>query len=392
MPATERPLRVLQVVAGLYRGGIETWLLDVLRNLPPERLQIDVMVQTAREQALEAAVRETGTRILRCPYPARPWHYASRFRGLVDRHGPYGIVHSHTYLFSGWTLCLASRMGIPCRIAHIHPHIDTQAGKPFRGLFRAAMTRLIARHAHAIFAPSQASLQRFTAAGRFDNLVQQIVYNGIDVSRFRKPRDFDALAVRRQYRLPADRALVVTVGRFWPHKNHQLVFEIAQRARQLGLRAHFLLAGASGQTAPLIHRQATGRDEVSVLTDLPDVAPLLQAADVFLFPSLNEGFGIAALEAAAAGLPVVASDLPTIAEALAPGHRAQMFSPGDAAHAARNLVAILNNPVLRESLAAEGEQWARRFTIESSIEQLIAGYQAALVRAKEPAAAAHAIR
>ncbi len=108
----------------------------------------------------------------------------------------------------------------------------------------------------------------------------------------------------------------------------------------------------------------------------PDIAPLLRCADLFLFPSSEEGFGTVAIEAAAAGLPVVASELPAIREACAPSHRNFMFAAGDDRATALNIQAILAD---RGTLSAARKttqiKWAKQFSIEPVAEQVAEIYQ-----------------
>ena len=97
-----------------------------------------------------------------------------------------------------------------------------------------------------------------------------------------------------------------------------------------------------------------------------EMPALYRAADAFAFPSEREGFGLVVLEAQAAGLPVVASDLPVLREFLSPGEDCLMVPAGDAAALAEALVAATSRGPARERLLAAGRETARRFTWEAA--------------------------
>jgi glycosyltransferase involved in cell wall biosynthesis len=97
-----------------------------------------------------------------------------------------------------------------------------------------------------------------------------------------------------------------------------------------------------------------------------DLGAWYRAADAFAFPSVKEGFGLVVLEALAAGLPVVASDIPVFAEYLRDGENALLVPPGDAAALAGALHRLAGDPALRETLAAGGQPLLERFTWAAS--------------------------
>ena len=128
---TDPPLRVLHVLGALNPGGVESWMLQVLRNFDRERFQLDFLVHSEKPAAYDDDVRALGARILPCPGPRRPWSYGPRFKRILREFGPYDVVHSHVHDFSGYILRLARQAGIPVRIAHSHcdlSHIEQQSG------------------------------------------------------------------------------------------------------------------------------------------------------------------------------------------------------------------------------------------------------------------------
>jgi glycosyltransferase involved in cell wall biosynthesis len=369
------PVRILHALRIMNRAGIETWLMHLLRHFDRREIALDFLVQTGQPGAYDPEIRSLGAEILYCGNPHRPWSYARNLARILRDHGPYDVVHSHNYFFSGIDMRLAASAGVGMRIAHLHPVRDIEAGRPFRSLYRRAMGRSIRDYSTVILAPSQASLDAFAQYADLSAKLRFIVRNCVDVTSWGVR---DKAETRRQLGLRMDRPIVVYVARFEPHKNHLLMAALADRLISMGLHAHFVVAGSDGTARREFEQRISGRTDFSVFVDLADVASLLQCADLFFFPSREEGFGTVAIEAAAAGIPVVASNLPAIREACCESQRAYMFREDDAESAACNVQAILSDPDLANRLRQDGAEWARQFSVEAVADRLRDIYGAAV--------------
>ncbi len=328
-----RPVRILQVIGQMHRGGAETWLMHVLRRLDRQRFHWDFLVHTDQPCAYDDEIRALGSRLLRCLHPQRPWLYARNFRQVLREHESYDVVHSHVHDFSGTVLRLARRAGIPVRIAHSHNDtraVDRQAGWA-RRLYVALMRRWIARHATIRLACSQeAGVALF---GPTDVTPWQTLYCGVDLEPFRQA--VDRAAVRAELGLPADAFVLGHVGRFMEQKNHTFLLRIAAEASRREARTHLLLVG-EGPLRPLIERQAAEQGlsgRVDFAGQRPDVPRLMRGAmDVFVLPSLHEGLPLVGMEVQAAGLPLVMTDTITPEVDRVPGmvHRLPLAQPPSA--------------------------------------------------------------
>jgi glycosyltransferase involved in cell wall biosynthesis len=366
-------VRILQVVGGMNRAGIETWLMHMLRNIDRKRFQMDFVVHHPETYAYEPEIRELGCRVSRCMSPERPWQYARNLRRILDQHGPYDIVHSQLYLYNGLVLRVAASAGTPVRISHVHPYEDQKPDGWLRAGYRKWMLHWMSKYATCTMAPSETSLLAIRDVCDVSRHVQQLVPNCLDLSAFAQP--VDRAAVRRSYALPLDYPVAVCVARFCQHKNHAQIFRLADRLNRNGKRIHFVLAGSHGEELESIRDLCRNRKDVSVLTGIPNIAPLMCAGDLFVFPSLNEGFGIVVIEAAAAGLPVIATDLPSIREACPPAHLPLLFPPNDDAAACERIDRVLEDRELRQRLSEEAKRWADRFSIARSLESLMRVYE-----------------
>lgn len=337
---------------------------------------MDVLVNSDEPAAYTPDFLKAGCRILPCLDYRRPWLYFKHFKRLYAENGPYDILHSHVHYYSGVDLTIGQWLNIPVRIVHVHPARDLQAPSWQRTIYRELMFALLRRSATHLLTPSQTSLDAAIAQAGYKIPCRRIVYNGIDLEAYTKR--VDRVDVRRRLGLPVDVPLVSYVARFWRNKNHQQILRVAERLNAKDKLAHFVFAGSHGDELGRLKQACSRRTDMSMLVGLEEITDLLMASDVFVFPSLEEGFGIVALEAQAAGLPVIASNLATIREACAPSHRKLMFETNDDDAFLLRLKRVLESPALRDSLSLDGREWVKDFSVEASLSALVEVYEAAM--------------
>lgn len=302
-------------------GGVETWLMHVLRRIDRERFRMDFLVHTPRRCAYDDEIRRLGSEIIPCLGPRNPVLYARRLREILVRNR-YTIVHSHVHHYSGLVLRVAAKAGVPTRIAHSHNDTSTlqRSAGPARKVYLALMKRWIDRYATqglacsrpaaaCLFGPNWAADQRYS-----------VLYCGIDLEPFRD-NGLEPEAVRQELGIPRGAIVVGHVGRMAPQKNHLFLIDVFAEVKKREPRAHLLLVG-DGPLRPTIEQRVKAcglGDSVTFAGLRPDVPRLMLAAmDVFLFPSLYEGLGLVLIEAQAAGLTSVVSDVTPEEVTLAP--------------------------------------------------------------------------
>ncbi|MEH1966451.1 glycosyltransferase family 1 protein [Nostoc sp.] len=308
----QHSIRVLHVVAGMNRGGIETWLMYILRHIDRDRFHMDFLVHTTQPCAYDQEIRTLGSKVISCPHPSRPWLYAHNFKRILRDYGSYDIVHSHVHHFSGYVLCLAKQAGVSVRIAHSHfdsSSIEAKAGWKKR-FYIDLMKRWIARYATTGLAVSSiAATDLFGLSWQTDPRWQTL-YCGVDLKPFQAL--VDPVAVRAEFGIPIDAFVIGHVGRFEQAKNHQFLLDIAAEIIKREPKMHLLLIGDGSLRTNIEQKiiQVGLKDRVILTGARSDVPRLiLGVMDVFLFPSLYEGLGLALIEAQAAGLTCVFSDV-----------------------------------------------------------------------------------
>jgi glycosyltransferase involved in cell wall biosynthesis len=308
----QRPIRILHVVGGMNRGGVETWLMHVLRNIDRDRFQMDFLVHTEKPCPYDDEASALGSKIIPCLSPAKPWLYARNFKRILREYGPYDVVHSHVHHFSGYVLWLTKQAGVSVRIAHSHNDtsaIDAKAGL-YRRLYLTLTKWLIDRYATLGLAASCPVVEvLFNPTWKTDSRCR-ILYCGVDLTPFRDL--VNSVAVRAEFGIPADTFVVGHVGRFEEQKNHLFLLEVAAAIakKQPNMR---LLMVSDGSLRLQIEQKAIemGLDKYVIFAGLrPDVPRLmLGAMDTFVLPSLYEGLGLVLIEAQAAGLPCIFSNV-----------------------------------------------------------------------------------
>lgn len=302
---TRQPIRVLNMFTIMDRGGAETMVMNYYRHIDRTKVQFDFLVHREQRGAYDDEIERMGGRIYRmCPvYPQNFFRYKRDLRTFFRAHPEYKIIHSHMSELGCFAFREAERQGVPVRICHAHnaPH-GFDAKMIIRTYFKKRMMPYLT---HLFMCGEESGKWLY---GEKNKTRFIMLNNAIDAAVY----SFDASKreeMRRQLDL-TDELVVGHVGRFNPQKNHAFLLDIFTSLLKKEPDAVLLLVGG-GEGMPKIQAkvQELGiAEHVRFLGVRSDVADLMQAMDVFVFPSLYEGLGIALVEAQAAGLPCVVSD------------------------------------------------------------------------------------
>lgn len=303
------PVRVLQVVNSMGRGGIETWLMNVLRNIDYECFRFDFLVSTTQAYPYDDELQALGARILRRAGPTAPIAHLQDLRRIVTTEGPYDVIHAHGSAIVGATLKIAAESGVSIRIAHSH-----NAPKKVKRRLRSYWYRIITGYwmkrymTHGLGCSKAACAHLFGKRWQLDRRCHVLRY-GMDWNNFQE--QVNVSAIRQKLGLPQDALVIGHIGRFVPQKNHDFWVEVSSQIAARRDDAYFLLVGEGElrQTIQYKVHQRGLQDRFVFTGECSDVYRLLQVMDVFLFPSRFEGLGLALVEAQAVGLPCVVSTM-----------------------------------------------------------------------------------
>lgn len=318
-------IRILHVVNSMARAGLETWLMNVMRRIDRERFRFDFCTATDRECDYDEEIRALGGTIIPCVWNHNILRFNHRFSRIL-REGRYDVVHAHAYGFAGVVLRAAAGNGVRHRFAHLHTTGDGKHPTLPRRVYRGVMRHWVNRHATRILGCAAGALDAFFPAGWKNDPRMRVVYYGVDLRPFEAGVDREG--VRRELELTPETPLLIHVGSFTPQKNHRRLIEIFDAVRTLRGDVHLTLIGI-GPLLDGVRRQvrAIGLEErVHFLGSRSDVPRLMQAADVMVMPSVREGMPVTMIEAGAAGLPIVITEMPGIREATEIGCEATLLA------------------------------------------------------------------
>ena len=318
---------------------------------------------------------------------ARSMAFKKEFEVLIRQHGPFDIVHGHNDYVGGPVVRLAQKLGVNVRVTHAHN--DTRYGYRRASILKKRYIdrshKWVDQYAtHGFAASDAAGLALYRGGWGKDSRFRPLYY-GIDLDRFEVGSDGSVM--RRKLKIPEDAFVIGNVGRFHPQKNHDLILEVARQVLPDNPNVYFVLLsdGPTRHEYELQAQQIQGGERVLFLgirDDVPDV--MCNVMDVFFFPSRWEGLGIVLLEAQAAGLPYVASDvIPHEADVLEGfGLRRKLTDP--ASVWAQDLLAWRDKP--RPMAQVDGLALLRGgdFDSDNSAARLVACYQAFVGRSVEP--------
>lgn len=360
-----RPLHICHIVLSLEPGGLENGVVNVINGLDPVEFRSSVCcLRRAGEFAcrLRSGVAIASMDLRPGNDPWMPLRVARLLRrwavDIVHTRNPEPLLYG---LLAG-------------RLARVSAVVHSEHGRVFpEKPWRALVQRVMLRHVDAAFAVSRqlrADLARelHVPADRFE-----VLYNGVDVQRFQR---------EAAHRCPQDAArglLIGSVGRLVAVKNYALLLRAIARLPQAP-SFRLVLIGDGPERSALTQLAAQlgleGRVEFSGHRD--DVAQLLPGLDIFVLPSLSEGMSNTVLEAMAAGLPVLASDVGGNRELIESERTGLLFLSGDDAALAEQLTRLIGSAELRARL---GSAAALRARTEFSMEAMLARYASLYRRA-----------
>ncbi len=219
-----------------------------------------------------------------------------------------------------------------------------------------------------------------------------VFYHGVDLSVFAGDRPGDRDRVRAEYNLD-ERALVAgTTIRLHPSKGHSYLLDGV--AEVVGSHPEFhLLIANEGPEEPSLRAQIERlglQDNVTLTGSVNDVRAFLSALDVFVMPSLSEGFPNSMLEAMAMSRPIVATAVDGMGEMLSDGQNALVVPAADGPALGQALLRLCGDPELRRTLSDASLSFARDLSIERTVERLTEIYHR-VARSKEPATTREAV-
>ena len=348
-------------------GGAEDMVLNLVRHLPPRFEPMVCAIHHLGPIGLEIQDAGIPTTVLGLdPGLRRPWDVA-RLRRFLCRTRPHIV---HTFLLT------ASVYGrLAAMLARVPVVIGTEQNIYHEKRLRHALAEwLLMTGTSRVVASAAAVREHYIRSVHVNPAKVDVIYNAVDWDHLQTTAGRDEM--RHLTGITAGSPVLATIGRLTRQKGHIYLFEALARTAALA-RAHLIVAGDGELGAWLRDRAAAFglSARVHFLGVRRDVGNVLNAADVFVLPSLWEGLPLALALAMGAGVPVVSTTVGGIPELVEDGRTGLLVRPADSIELGRALARLIDEPDLCGRLATAARAALRsRFGVDACIASVTALY------------------
>ena len=300
-------IRILQMIGSLNVGGSQTMILNIYRNIDREKMQFDFVLDHPDDTYFAEDVKALGGRIYTMPVfkGTNAGEIRRDWNNFFYTHPEYHVLHSHVRSYASLYLPVAKKHGVK---TIIHSH-NTSNGTGMTARMKDMLQRPLRDQADILMACSNEAGKWLFGEEACRSEKYMFIPNAVDLKRFSMNED-----ARNQYRreMGLENKLVIGhVGRFHEAKNHSFLLDVFAKVHEKEPGSVLLLIGDGGSEKKNVIDKACelGIAESVLFTgNRNDVPELLNAMDVFAFPSRWEGLPVTLIEAQAAGLPCLISD------------------------------------------------------------------------------------
>ncbi len=336
--------RVCFIITSAHNGGTETYLLRFLKHYS-NKLDITILASSCQEGELYDQFIELGASYVPFKigyFNPLDWLKLSSF----FKRNKFDAVCDLRAEVGGITMLMAWLAGIKRR-SNFYRHssflFPPTASRIFYMRRCLSLTNMFATD---ILANSKSAFDFFFPSRKDTDSRFEVIQNGVDSALFESNQTKAEL--KSMFGLPQDKFIVGHTGRVTPAKNHETILKVAREFEKIDKNIVFVLAGRATEELEI-------GSNVIALGNCQQVPKLLQAFDLYYFPSVTEGQPNALIEAMIAGLPFVASDINPIKECVPQQHHWQLCNATDVA----NTVAQLKKMIAMSDRAnATCREWA----------------------------------
>jgi len=373
-------VRVLMVV-GSSRGGAAVHVRDLIRGLPSERYAVRVAMPADDGDVAAADLEGAGATVDSVPLEGgfSPGAWCALRRLVRDA----DIVHVHgaRAAFYGRTAVATLRGARPAVVYTVHAFAAPHYGR-LRSAALLGIERRLEPYTDAYIAVSAAEREDLLNASLVGGRNIAVILNGVDVDRFRPPTDDERRASRAMLNLPLESRVAIMVCRLFRPRDFETLLIAFREVRERAPQSRLLIVGDGpwrARVAALVDGLWLG-EHVRLLGRRDDVPFLLGAADLLLHTTAGwEGMGLSILEGMAAGLPVVASRVGGIPEAVVDGETGILVPPGSPGALADAILKVLTDPALAGRFGRAGrDRAAAEFTLGRMVNETRAVYESVL--------------
>lgn len=293
-------IKILQVIPNTDYGGISTMVFHLYRKIDRRKFKITFL--SFNKGALHDEIIKQGDEVYYLDWIKKDGirNHIKNVKRILEKNGPFDIVHSHIGYKSCFVLKEAKKMKIKKRICHIH---TSSVEVTWQKLIINILKYLSCKEANILLACNKTS-----GDFMFKNRKYEILNNAIDLEKYINLDEEESLRIKRELKLK-DELIIGHVGRFSDVKNHKYILKIVKFLKDKNLKFKMLLVGDGplfNEIYELARKQGI-EDNILFLGKRQDINYLMNLFDVFILPSKFEGLPLTVVEAQAALTRVIVS-------------------------------------------------------------------------------------
>lgn len=299
--------KILHVIEGMDAGGMETLIMNYYRKIDKNKYQFDFLINKKEKVFYEDEIMAMGGKIYRNVLPKESIIKNRKELNNFFKNNKYDVIHCHQGITYYYPLKMAKKYNIKNRIIHNHG-INHNFLKYLYLYNQLWAKRRISNLGNNYIACSKEVLNHIFTKKIINENNYTILPNAIDVKKF-KFSNIKREKIRKEFNLNNELTFI-HIGTFTTPKNHEFIINLINEYNKVNTNFKLLLVGDGPLKNDIIEKvnKLNLQNKVIFTGIRNDVPTLLSAADIMLFPSLYESFGIAALESQAAGLKTIISD------------------------------------------------------------------------------------
>jgi glycosyltransferase involved in cell wall biosynthesis len=343
----ERPYRILHIIDHLGPGGAQEALLNLVKYADRGRFHLEVAAMHGLGVYWEPLRQERVPVHSLSPHKFVPLYLSNLIR-LLHR-GRFDLVHCHLIAAN----LIAKPVAALCKVPVLFNHDQCNDVFRYRNKGRLWLDHLANRFTDHIIAVSKSTQDFLQDVEKIPPHKVSLIYNAVDLERFAPGSPELRRVCRQKFGFPEKALVVLGAGRLQAQKNFTGFLEVAASLSRTLPEVRFAIAGEGPDRTSLEHlADRLGlADRVKFLGFVTPMRDLYLASDVLFFPSLFEGTPMTVLEAMAAGLPIVASEIDGTAEVLTDGVDGFLVPVEQSQVLAQRLAIVLQDQSLAQGLA-----------------------------------------
>jgi len=377
----KKQINVLHILSSFGLGGTERLTLYLARYWNSHQINIHICTLFSKddpeEEPLLDEILKTDIPLLRLSLTSyRDFKTIRLLRNYIKENN-IDIIHAHSGATEFWAPLFGKILKVD---KNIYTHHHTDYRKPLMRLFQNWCTKNILTD--KIVAVSDTVKNDLINIFKINSKKISIIYNPVDIKHFRSISNEKIKQLKDKYKIQPNDFIIGNISRYTDEKGYPFFFKAAKIISKEINNVKFLVV-SNERTMPiyrLLAKENSVEDKIIIVNPVCDVAPLLKCLDLFLFTSIwGEGFGMVLIEALAAGVPVVSSNIGPTKEIIKDGYNGLLPTPKkwmketewlDPESLADAILKIYNDKNLRDQLIENGYKSLAPFSIEKYINSL----------------------